>query len=167
MATYSHSIGGQTWRFDSLREVLAKASPLRSGDCLAGVAAASDAEPAAAQMTLADVPLKQFLLEAVIPYERDEVTRLIIDTHDASAFAAVSHLTVGDFRDWLLGYEVDSRTLAALAPGARLERLGEGRLRRLELPRLVVRVPGEGAAPPAGGGALPRDRLQVEQVGGF
>lgn len=65
MATYSHSIGGQTWRFDSLREVLAKASPLRSGDCLAGVAATSDAERAAAQMTLADVPLKQFLLEAV------------------------------------------------------------------------------------------------------
>ncbi|HCL76790.1 MAG TPA: ethanolamine ammonia lyase large subunit, partial [Pseudomonas sp.] len=81
MATYSHSIGGQTWRFDSLRELLAKASPLRSGDCLAGVAAASDAERAAAQMTLADVPLKQFLSEAVIAYESDEVTRLIIDSH--------------------------------------------------------------------------------------
>ena len=90
MATYSHSIGGQTWRFDSLREVLAKASPLRSGDCLAGVAATSDAERAAAQMTLADVPLKQFLLEAVIPYERDEVTRLIIDSHDGSAFDTLS-----------------------------------------------------------------------------
>ena len=117
MATYSHSIGGQTWRFDSLREVLAKASPLRSGDCLAGVAAASDAERAAAQMTLADVPLKQFLLEAVIPYERDEVTRLIIDMHDASAFAPVSHLTVGGLRDWLLSDHADEASLRALAPG--------------------------------------------------
>lgn len=117
MATYSHSIGGQTWRFDGLREVLAKASPLRSGDCLAGVAATSDAERAAAQMTLADVPLKQFLLEAVIPYERDEVTRLIIDSHDGSAFAPVSHLTVGGLRDWLLGDHADEASLRALAPG--------------------------------------------------
>ncbi|WP_312147374.1 ethanolamine ammonia-lyase subunit EutB, partial [Stutzerimonas kunmingensis] len=117
MATYSHSIGGQTWRFESLREVLAKASPLRSGDCLAGVAATSDAERAAAQMTLADVPLKQFLLEAVIPYERDEVTRLIIDSHDANAFAPVSHLTVGGLRDWLLGDHADEASLRALAPG--------------------------------------------------
>ncbi|EIK51487.1 ethanolamine ammonia lyase large subunit [Stutzerimonas stutzeri TS44] len=117
MATYSHSIGGQIWRFDSLRELLAKASPLRSGDCLAGIAAASDAERAAAQMTLADVPLKQFLLEAVIPYERDEVTRLIIDSHDASAFAPVSHLTVGGLRDWLLGDHADEASLRALAPG--------------------------------------------------
>lgn len=117
MATYSHSIGGQTWRFDGLREVLAKASPLRSGDCLAGIAATSDAERAAAQMTLADVPLKQFLLEAVIPYERDEVTRLIIDSHDASAFAPVSHLTVGGLRDWLLGDQADEASLRALAPG--------------------------------------------------
>jgi len=117
MATYSHSIGGQTWRFDSLRELLAKASPLRSGDCLAGVAAASDAERAAAQMTLADVPLKQFLSEAVIPYESDEVTRLIIDSHDAAAFAPVSHLTVGGLRDWLLGDQAGEAELRALAPG--------------------------------------------------
>ncbi len=117
MATYSHSISGQTWRFDSLRELLAKASPLRSGDCLAGVAAASDAERAAAQMTLADVPLKQFLSEAVIAYESDEVTRLIIDSHDAAAFAPVSHLTVGDLRDWLLGDQAGEAELRALAPG--------------------------------------------------
>ena len=117
MATYSHSIGGQTWRFDSLRELLAKASPLRSGDCLAGVAAASDAERAAAQMTLADVPLKQFLSEAVIPYESDEVSRLIIDSHDAAAFAPVSHLTVGGLRDWLLGDQAGEADLRALAPG--------------------------------------------------
>ncbi|KRW74089.1 ethanolamine ammonia-lyase [Pseudomonas sp. TTU2014-066ASC] len=117
MATYSHSIGGQTWRFDSLRDLLAKASPLRSGDCLAGVAAASDAERAAAQMTLADVPLKQFLSEAVIAYESDEVTRLIIDSHDAAAFAPVSHLTVGGLRDWLLGDQAGEADLRALAPG--------------------------------------------------
>ncbi|WP_312703240.1 ethanolamine ammonia-lyase subunit EutB [Stutzerimonas nitrititolerans] len=117
MATYSHSIGGQTWRFDSLRELLAKASPLRSGDCLAGVAATSDAERAAAQMTLADVPLKQFLSEAVIAYESDEVTRLIIDSHDAAAFAPVSHLTVGGLRDWLLGDQAGEAELRALAPG--------------------------------------------------
>ena len=117
MATYSHSIGGQNWRFDGLREVLAKASPLRSGDCLAGIAATSDAERAAAQMALADVPLKQFLHEAVIPYERDEVTRLIIDSHDAGAFAPVSHLTVGGLRDWLLGDQADEASLRALASG--------------------------------------------------
>ena len=117
MTTYSHSIGGQTWRFDNLRELLAKASPLRSGDCLAGIAATSDAERAAAQMTLADVPLKQFLTEAVIPYESDEVTRLILDTHDATAFAPVSHLTVGGLRDWLLGDQADEASLRALAPG--------------------------------------------------
>ena len=117
MATYAHSIGGQTWRFEDLRELMAKATPARSGDYLAGVAAASAAERVAAQMTLADVPLKQFLIEAVIPYEEDEVTRLIIDTHDAAAFAPVSHLTVGGLRDWLLGDEADEAVLRALAPG--------------------------------------------------
>jgi ethanolamine ammonia-lyase large subunit len=117
MATYSHSIGGQTWRFEDLRELMAKATPARSGDYLAGVAAASAAERVAAQMALADVPLKRFLVEAVIPYEADEVTRLIIDTHDAAAFAPVSHLTVGGLRDWLLGDEADESVLRALAPG--------------------------------------------------
>ena len=114
--TYSHSVGGTTWRFDDLREVMAKASPARSGDLLAGVAAGSDAERVAAQMCLADVPLRRFL-EALIPYERDEVTRLIIDSHDAAAFAPISHLTVGDFRNWLLGEEADESSLKALAPG--------------------------------------------------
>lgn len=117
MSSFSHSIGGETWRFDSLREVMAKASPARSGDFLAGVAAASDAERVAAQMTLADIPLKQFLDEALIPYEDDEVTRLIIDSHDRAAFAPVSHLTVGGFRDWLLSEQVDEAALRALAPG--------------------------------------------------
>lgn len=117
MATYSHTVGGQTWRFDDLREVLAKASPARSGDQLAGLAAGSDVERVAAQMTLAEVPLARFLDEALIPYERDEVTRLILDTHDRTAFAPVAHLTVSDFRDWLLSEQVDGAVLAALAPG--------------------------------------------------
>jgi len=115
--SFVHSIAGQTWRFDSLRQLMAKASPARSGDYLAEIAADSDAERAAAQMALADVPLTRFLHEALIPYEEDEVTRLIVDTHDAPAFAAVSHLTVGGFRDWLLGDEANEASLRALAPG--------------------------------------------------
>ena len=117
MSGFVHSVGGQTWRFHSLREVMAKASPARSGDRLAGVAAGSDAERVAAQMALADIPLKRFLDEALIPYESDEVTRLIIDTHDRKAFAPVSHLTVGGLRDWLLGEAADETSLRALAPG--------------------------------------------------
>ncbi|MHA6886413.1 ethanolamine ammonia-lyase subunit EutB [Ralstonia pseudosolanacearum] len=117
MARFSHTLGHETYRFDSLRDVLAKASPARSGDALAGIAAASAAERVAAQMALAEIPLRHFLDEAVIPYEADEVTRLIVDTHDAVAFAPVSHLTVGDFRDWLLGDAADEAALAALAPG--------------------------------------------------
>lgn len=105
------------YRFPDLRTLLAKASPVRSGDVLAGVAAASDEERVAARMALAEVPLKRLLSEALIPYERDEVTRLIVDTHDAQAFAAVSHLTVGDFRDWLLSDAATPAALAALAPG--------------------------------------------------
>ena len=97
--------------------MLAKASPLRSGDRLAGLVATTYEERVAAQIALADVPLTQFLTEAVIPYETDDVTRLIIDTHDAAAFSPISHFTVGDLRDWLLGDETDSETLRALAPG--------------------------------------------------
>ena len=115
--SFSHSIGGMVWRFDSLRELMAKASPARSGDFLAEVAATSDAERAAAQMALAEVPLKRFLNEALIPYEQDEVTRLIVDSHDLAAFSVVSHLTVGGFRDWLLGDEATEASLKALAPG--------------------------------------------------
>ena len=115
--SFSHSIGGMVWRFDSLRELMAKASPARSGDFLAEIAATSDAERAAAQMALADVPLKRFLNEALIPYEQDEVTRLIMDSHEKAAFAPVSHLTVGGFRDWLLGDDATEASLKALAPG--------------------------------------------------
>ena len=104
------------WRFEDLKTLMAKASPPRSGDALAGVAAGSAEEHVAAQMQLADTPLKRFLAEPLIPYERDEVTRLILDTHDATAFAPVSHMTVGEFREWLLG-EADADALAGIAPG--------------------------------------------------
>ncbi|KRW57547.1 ethanolamine ammonia-lyase subunit EutB [Pseudomonas sp. TTU2014-080ASC] len=117
MSSFQHSIGGTTYRFDSIREVMNKASPARSGDYLAGVAASTAGERVAAQMTLAEIPLKQFLTEALIPYESDEVTRLIIDSHDAAAFAPVSHLTVGDFRNWLLSDAANEDSLRALAPG--------------------------------------------------
>ena len=117
MPSYSHSVGGQTYRFDSLRQLMAKASPARSGDYLAGLAARSASERVAAQMCLAAVPLKRFLDEALIPYEQDEVTRLIIDSHDTAAFAPISHLCVGDLRDWLLGEQADEASLGALAPG--------------------------------------------------
>ena len=106
-----------TYDFKTLRNLMAKASPSRSGDYLAGVAADNNRERVAAQWVLADVPLKQFLNEALVAYEQDEVTRLIIDEHDSVAFAAVSHLTVGDFRNWLLSDQADTETLTAIAPG--------------------------------------------------
>jgi ethanolamine ammonia-lyase large subunit len=115
--SYRHAIGNTVFAFNDLRELLAKATPPRSGDRLAGIAATSAAEMMAARIALADVPLKQFLLEAVIPYEVDEVTRLILDTHDATAFAAVSSLTVGSFRDWLLSDRTTPDLLKAIAPG--------------------------------------------------
>jgi len=114
---YAHTIGRTRYRFDDLRMLLARATPLRSGDVLAGVAAADAAERVAAQMALADLPLARFLSEAVVPYEEDDVTRLILDRHDAGAFAPVAHLTVGGFRDWLLSDETDTPALAAVAPG--------------------------------------------------
>jgi ethanolamine ammonia-lyase large subunit len=115
--SFAHTLDRNTYRFGDLRELLAKASPRRAGDELAGVAAKSSAERVAAQMALADVPLRQFLNDAVVPYETDEVTRLIVDSHDPAAFARVGSLCVGDFRDWLLGEEADTPTLAALGPG--------------------------------------------------
>jgi ethanolamine ammonia-lyase large subunit len=114
---YSHTVGGITYSFSSLKELLAKATPARSGDYLAGIAAGDDEERVAAQMALADIPLTVFLTEAVVPYESDEVTRLIIDEHDARAFKPVAHLTVGGFRDWLLSDEASESALTALAPG--------------------------------------------------
>ena len=114
---YAATADSVRYRFPDLRTLLARASPARSGDVLAGLAAESAEERVAAQMALADLPLGTFLDEAVIPYERDEVTRLVIDTHDAAAFAPVRHLTVGGFREWLLSHEATPEALAALAPG--------------------------------------------------
>jgi ethanolamine ammonia-lyase large subunit len=115
--TYKHVIGPKTYLFADLRDLLAKATPPRSGDRLAGIAAGTAEEMVAARMCLADVPLKQFLTEAVIPYEDDEVTRLIIDSHDAKAFAPVASLTVGAFRDWLLSDAATPAVLSKLARG--------------------------------------------------
>ncbi|AFR49565.1 MULTISPECIES: ethanolamine ammonia-lyase subunit EutB [Gordonia] len=117
---YTQTIAGTTHEFDGLVELMAKATPRRSGDELAGCAADSDAERAAAAWQLADVPLSRFLDEALVPYESDEVTRLIVDTHDRTAFAEIAHLTVGGFRDWLL--EIATRSDA----GERLARVGPG-----------------------------------------
>jgi ethanolamine ammonia-lyase large subunit len=114
---YRHAIDATTYAFDDLRDLMAKATPPRSGDRLAGVAAESAAQMIAARMALADVPLKQFLEEAVIAYEDDEVTRLIIDTHDATAFAPIASLTVGAFRDWLLSDAATTPVLRKLARG--------------------------------------------------
>lgn len=114
---FAHTIGAQRHVFNDLKTLLAKASPARSGDDLAGLAAASEGERMAARMALADVPLSVFLSEALVPYERDEVTRLILDRHDAQAFAPIASLTVGDFRNWLLLHETDSATLASVASG--------------------------------------------------
>jgi len=102
---FRHAIRGTTYVFDDLRCLLARATPFRSGDALAGIAATSAAERVAAQRALADLPLRHFLSEAVIPYEADDVTRLILDSHIAAAFAPIAHLTVGGFRDWLLAAE--------------------------------------------------------------
>ena len=115
--TFAHTIGNQRYAFASLRELLAKATPLRSGDVLAGLAAKSAEERVAAQFALADVPLALFLSETVVPYESDEVTRLIMDTHDGDAFAPVRTFTVGELRDWLLSDEATPDRLAGLAPG--------------------------------------------------
>ena len=114
---FSHVVGDIRHHFPDLRTLLAKATPARSGDELAGVAATSAEERVAAQMALADLPLETFLSECVVPYESDEVTRLIVDSHDTSAFGLVRHLTVGGLRDWLLSYEADATVLATLAPG--------------------------------------------------
>jgi len=115
--SYHHTIGIRTHRFADLRELMAKASPARSGDYLAGVAAATEEERMAAKIALAGVPLKRFLEEPLIPYEDDEVTRLILDEHDAAAFAEISHLTVGDFRNWLLSDFANSTALTRIALG--------------------------------------------------
>lgn len=117
MSAYQHTANGRVWSFRDLRDLMAKATPLRSGDALAGLAAGSAVERMAARLALADLPLRRFLDEALIPYESDEVSRLIIDTHDALAFAPIAHLTVGALRDWLLDERTTSETLAGVRMG--------------------------------------------------
>ena len=112
---YFSTIGARRYHFDDLKTLMAKATPERSGDCLAGIAAVDAQERMAARLALSDLPLNTFLKEALIPYEDDEVTRLIIDSHNARAFAELSSLTVGAFRDWLL--MADSKALARIALG--------------------------------------------------
>ncbi len=114
---YKTSAQHLSYDFKTLANLMAKATPARSGDYLAGVGAINHLERVAAQYALADVPLKQFLTEALVPYETDEVTRLIIDEHNATAFAPISHFTVGDFRNWLLSEDATTEKLTALAPG--------------------------------------------------
>jgi ethanolamine ammonia-lyase large subunit len=121
---WTHTLGGRVWRFDDLKTLLARATPLRSGDMLAGIAAASAEERMAARLALADLPLAHFLNDVLVPYEDDEVTRLIVDSHEAAAFAPVAHLTVGGFRDWLLSDEASTAALRALAPGLTPEMAG-------------------------------------------
>src|ERR1700745_2952003 len=112
-----HTINGEVYNFRDLKDLLAKATPTRSGDELAGIAAHSAVERVAAQMTLADLPLRSFLEEPLIPYEADEVTRVIFDTHNSPVFAPIASLTVGELRDYLLSYDATAESLAALAPG--------------------------------------------------
>src|SRR5246127_5552770 len=118
---FRHTIDASSYVFDDLRDLLAKATPARSGDRLAGIAAGSAEEMIAARMALADVPLTQFLQETVIPYEDDEVTRLIVDGHDGRAFAPIASQTVGAFRDYLLSDAANADVLKRLAPGITAE----------------------------------------------
>ena len=114
---YAATLGGQRYVFDHLATLMAQATPARSGDQLARLSAPTEEARVAAQYALADLPLRSFLEDFVVPYEVDEVTRLIVDTHDSAAFQAIAHLTVGGFRDWLLSDEATPPVLAALAPG--------------------------------------------------
>lgn len=117
MRSYRYTLGQTVYCFEDLKSVLANATPARSGDELAGIAACNAEERIAAQMLLADLPLRTFLDEPLIPYEEDEVTRLILDEHDAEAFAPIASMCVGEFRDWLLSDAANPRLLPALAPG--------------------------------------------------
>jgi ethanolamine ammonia-lyase large subunit len=137
---YRHSIRGVTYAFEDLRTLLAKASPARSGDELAGTAASSAAERVAAQMALADLPLSEFLAQAVIPYEQDEVTRLIMDSHERVGFAPLASLTVGEFRDWLLTEETTGDVLGRMVQAFTPEMIAAvSKLMRLQDLVLVAR----------------------------
>jgi ethanolamine ammonia-lyase large subunit len=111
---YKHTIGQNVFVFRTLAELMAKATPLRSGDQLAGIAANSYQERVAAQMALSELPISEFLKVPLIPYEEDEVTRLIFDSHDKEKFETISHLTVGDFRNFLLDNKIQKKELTEL-----------------------------------------------------
>src|SRR5438034_9696451 len=115
--SYAASVGATRYVFPDLKTLLARATPPRSGDLLAGIAAADMTERVAAQRALADLPLRRLIEDPVVPYEADEVTRLIIDRHDRDAFAPIAAMTVGELRDWLLSDAVDGVALSRLAPG--------------------------------------------------
>ncbi|KZX81763.1 ethanolamine ammonia-lyase [Oleiphilus sp. HI0009] len=115
--SFHHSVGSKTYHFNDLKELMAKATPARSGDRLAGLAASNAEERVVAQMVLAEVPLKRFLEDTLIPYEDDEITRLIIDEHNKAAFEPISHLTVGDFRNWLLSDLASTEMLTTIRSG--------------------------------------------------
>ncbi len=117
MSSYRQTINQRVYCFAGLKDLLAKASPARSGDELAGIAARNPEERVAAQMALADLPLKSFLSEAIIPYEEDEVSRLIGDEHDPEAFQPLRSMCVGEFREWLLSDDAHPDLLKAAAPG--------------------------------------------------
>lgn len=139
---YHATLGHAHFSFPDLRTLLAKASPPKSGDELAGLAAESEAQREAARAVLADLPLKVFLTDLLIPYETDEVTRLIVDSHDPQAFAPVAGLSVGEFRDWLLGDQATAASLAALAPGLTPEMVAAvSKLMRAQDLVLVARKP--------------------------
>lgn len=114
---YRHTVAGHTWQFADLKALMAKASPLRSGDVLADLAAETAVERMAARLCLAEVPLRRFLDEALIPYETDEISRLIIDRHDPAAFVPIAHLDVGGLRDWLLAASTDTKALTRVQAG--------------------------------------------------
>ena len=114
---YKYTVRDKVYKFDSLKTLLARASPYRTGDVLAGVCAQSYEERVAAQIVLADVPLKTFLNEEIVPYGEDEITRLIIDSHDNEAFSTISSFTVGEFRDWLLSDNANAAILKNIGPG--------------------------------------------------
>ncbi|MEM8569114.1 MAG: ethanolamine ammonia-lyase subunit EutB [Bacteroidota bacterium] len=114
---YQESVGNFTYSFNDLKQVMAKATPEKSGDVMAGIAAENEKERIAARLILAGVPLQQFLEDQLLPYESDSVTRMILDTHDVTAFSPVAHLTVGEFRDWLLHYETDGEKIKMISSG--------------------------------------------------
>ncbi len=116
-AAYQLTLGRHSYKFTDLKDVLAKASTHRSGDVLAGLAATSAEERVAAKYILSDLPLQIFLDEPLVPYEQDEVTRLIVDRHEAEAFAPVANLSIGEFRNWLLSDEADTGRLKPSLPG--------------------------------------------------